>query len=49
MRQLESSLFNILIPAYVSLNVNLNGWTEDEVGEYLEEFGVNQSGYRSIL
>ena len=48
-RQLESSLFNILIPAYVSLNVNLNGWTEDEVGEYLEEFGVNQSGYRSIL
>lgn len=48
-KQLESTLFNILIPAYISLKVNIDGWTEEQVGAYLETYSVNEDGFRSIV
>lgn len=48
-KQLESTLFNILIPAYISLKVNIDGWTEEQVGTYLETYGINEDGFRSII
>lgn len=48
-KQLESTLFNILIPAYISLKVNIDGWTEEQVGAYLETYSINEEGFRSIV
>ncbi len=48
-KQLESTLFNVLIPAYVSLKINMDGWTDDQVGAYLDTYSINQDGYRDVL
>lgn len=48
-KQLESTLLNVLIPAYISLKVNIDGWTEEQVGAYLENYNINEDGFRSII
>ena len=40
---------NIIIPAYISLRVNYNGWDKQRIGEYLESYGLNQSEYINII
>lgn len=48
-KQLESILCNILIPAYVSTMVNLRGGTKAEIREYLVQFGLDVDDYVDIL
>lgn len=48
-KQLESILCNILIPAYVSTLVNLQGSTKAEIKEYLVQFGLDVDDYVDIL
>lgn len=47
--QLESILCNILIPAYISIQVNANGWTKDDITTYLEDYGLNTEAYVDII
>lgn len=47
--QLESTLLNILIPAYCSLKINMDAWDEDQVMNYLEYFGVAQQSYYEVI
>ncbi len=47
--QLESTLLNILIPAYCSLKINTDAWNEEQIMNYLEGFGVAQQSYYEII
>ena len=48
-KQLNSVLANVLIPAYVSLQVNAYGWTKENIRSYTESFGLDNEGYVDIL
>lgn len=49
LREYESVLTNILIPAYTSIMVNCEGWKTEDINEFLEPFGLNQQGYVDII
>ena len=36
----ESTFSNVFLPAYISLQVNYNGWGIDEVENYLDKYGI---------
>ena len=42
MMNAESVYGNIFLPAYISLQVNHNGWTVDDVEDYLSEMGMGE-------
>lgn len=49
LREYESVLANILIPAYVSIKVNCEGWTTEDIGDYLKSFGLDQQEYIDVI
>ena len=49
LREYESVLANILIPAYVSIKVNCEGWTTEDIGDYLKSFGLDQQEYINVI
>ena len=49
LREYESVLANILIPAYVSIKVNCEGWTTGDIGDYLKSFGLDQQEYIDVI
>ena len=48
MEQYNSIACNIIIPAYISLRVNCDGWNKKQIGSYLEAFGLNEEAYIDI-
>lgn len=48
-KQTESVLCNILIPAYLSLMINVSGWEKADMKNYLEKFNLNVDGYVDII
>ncbi|MBQ4429688.1 MAG: DUF885 family protein [Clostridia bacterium] len=49
LEQYNSIACNIIIPAYISLKVNYNGWDKSEIESYLTPYGLNDSGYIDII
>lgn len=49
LEQYNSIICNILIPAYVSIKVNTEGWDTDDILEYLSNYGLNSEDYANIL
>lgn len=47
--QYNDILCNIMIPAYISIMVNCEGWQEAEIRDYLIGFGLNDDDYVDIL
>ncbi len=47
--QYNSIASNILIPAYVSLRVNCDGWDKVRIGKFLQDFGLNDEAYIDII
>ena len=39
----------LLIPAYVSIKVNCEGWTTEDIGDYLKSFGLDQQEYIDVI
>lgn len=48
-KQIESVLCNILIPAYLSTMVNVNGWGKEDMKSYLEKYNLNVDEYVDII
>lgn len=40
---------NILIPGYISIKVNYDGWTKSSINQYLSGYGLDQDEYVDIL
>ena len=49
LEQYNSIACNIIIPAYISLKVNYNGWDKSEIEDYLTPYGLNSSEYIDII
>ena len=47
--QLESTLINILLPAYCGLKINMDGWTKEQAMDYLSGFGLDQDDYYEVI
>ena len=45
----NSSIANIIIPAYISIRVNCDGWSKADIEDYLTEFGLNDDDYINII
>ena len=48
-KQLNSVLANVLIPAYVSLQVNAFNWTKADISRFTADFGLDNSAYNDII
>ena len=48
-KQLNSVLANVLIPAYVSLQVNAFNWSKDDIKGYIKNFGLDNMDYVNLL
>jgi len=41
----ENQLFNLLFPARIDIGVNYQGWTTDDVANFLSQYNVNMQDY----
>ncbi len=41
----ESQLFNLLFPARIDIGVNYQGWTNEDVANFLSQYNVNMQDY----
>lgn len=49
LNQYNSLISGIIIPTYISLRVNCDGWDKEQIGEYLDTFGLNNDAYIEII
>lgn len=49
LEQYNSIVCNIILPAYISLMVNYNGWEKVDIGDYLKQYGLDDSDYIEII
>lgn len=45
----EGIMTNILIPGYVSVKVNYDGWTKEDIKNYLQEYSLSNDDYVDII
>lgn len=49
LEQYNSIACNIIIPAYISLKVNYNGWDKSAIESYLTPYGLNDPDYIDVI
>lgn len=49
LNEYNSTVANILLPCYISLKVNTEGWTKTEVKEHLEAYGLGIDAYVDLV
>ena len=47
--QYNDIILNILVPGYISIRVNCDGWTKADIKDYLKLFSLDEDEYVDIL